>query len=341
MAVLPVVSLCAGAGGLERGLASALGPGTVRPLLYVEREAFAVAALVAAMEAGCVDPAPVWSDLTTLPGAVLGPLRRLARRQVLAVAAGFPCQPHSRSGRRQGTADERWIWPEIGRILRLVRPSVILLENVPGLTADGFDVVLGTMAALGLDAEWGVFRADEVGAPHIRERLFVLAADQRGRRYLAGQRLALTGVGSVADADRQPFRLQPRRSGGKGRSEAAISGGIGKDLADAPGVRQREGRSGRAGEQGGSDDLSSGARSLFPPAPDDLSGWLAVLEQYPSLVPALNSTEIESALCALADGLDLAPAGRPEWIRLAGNGVVPQQAALAVRELAARLIGAE
>ena len=98
------------------------------------------------------------------------------------VAGGFPCQPFSLAGRRLGTADQRWGWPWMATVIRLVRPRYVLVENVPALLADhdAFGCVLGDLAALGLDAEWTVLSACALGAPHTRERLFLLAYPHGG-----------------------------------------------------------------------------------------------------------------------------------------------------------------
>lgn len=94
------------------------------------------------------------------------------------VAAGFPCQPVSYSGKRAAQADDRWLWPEVARALRILRPRYALLENVPGLLTAGFGDVLADLAAIGFDAEWSVLSACAVGAPHPRERVFIVADAQ-------------------------------------------------------------------------------------------------------------------------------------------------------------------
>ena len=92
----------------------------------VEREAFCAADLARKMEAGFLDEAPIWSDVATFDGVPW-------RGRVDIVTAGFPCQPFSTAGNGQGTADPRWIWPHIARIVGECRPAQVFLENVPGL----------------------------------------------------------------------------------------------------------------------------------------------------------------------------------------------------------------
>lgn len=104
--VLPAVHLCSGYAGMELALR-----GIARTVAHVERDAYAAATLVARMEAQELDQAPVWSDLCTFDA-------RAWRGRVALVTAGFPCQPFSSAGRKLGTDDDRWLWPEIARIIR-------------------------------------------------------------------------------------------------------------------------------------------------------------------------------------------------------------------------------
>ena len=101
------------------------------------------------------------------------------------LTAGFPCQPHSLAGKRQGSNDERDLFDEIIRAAGVLRPRYIVLENVPGLfTSDAgrfFGRVLGAVAALGYDAEWRVLSAADVGAPHRRERVWIVGYAQQPR----------------------------------------------------------------------------------------------------------------------------------------------------------------
>ena len=94
------------------------------------------------------------------------------------VCGGFPCQPVSVAGKRRGTADERWLWPEFARCLRVLRPRYVLVENVPGLLVRGMGEVVGDLARFGYDAEWEVLSAAAFGAPHLRRRIWLVAYDQ-------------------------------------------------------------------------------------------------------------------------------------------------------------------
>jgi len=100
------------------------------------------------------------------------------RPHVHLVAGGPPCQPFSQAGLRYGIADERWMWPAMADVIRLVRPSWVLLENVSELAVqhrDAFGRILADLADLRFDAEWTVLPACAVGAPHPRKRLFLVA----------------------------------------------------------------------------------------------------------------------------------------------------------------------
>jgi DNA (cytosine-5)-methyltransferase 1 len=99
------------------------------------------------------------------------------------IAGGFPCQDVSLAGRRAGINGERsGLWAEFARIIRDLRPRFVLVENVPGLLTSGLGRVLGDLATLGFDAEWDCLSASSVGAPHIRERVFLVAYAGSERR---------------------------------------------------------------------------------------------------------------------------------------------------------------
>jgi DNA (cytosine-5)-methyltransferase 1 len=115
-----------------------------------------------------LDQAPIWDDLTTFNGTAW-------RGKVDCITAGFPCQPFSAAGKQLGIEDDRWIWPAIKRIILDVEPSFVFLENVPQLVRGGLAFVLSDLAQLGFNAEWGLYSAAEVGAPHKRDRFWLLA----------------------------------------------------------------------------------------------------------------------------------------------------------------------
>ena len=167
------VSLCAGYGGLDLALSRAMGS-RLRTVAYSEIEAFACANLVAKMEAGLLDPAPIWTDLRTFPWEEF-------RGLVDIISGGYPCQPFSAAGKRIGREDPRHLWPWIADGIAIARPRICFFENVEGHVTLGLRDVIEDLGRMGYRTTWGVFSASEVGAPHRRRRVFVLAYDQRQR----------------------------------------------------------------------------------------------------------------------------------------------------------------
>ena len=327
-----VLSVCSGGAGLDLGIM--LAEPRARVVAFVEREAFAAAVLVARMADAALRPAPIWDDVASFDGE---PWRGI----VDCLTAGFPCQPWSLAGRRRGTADERWLWPEIVRIVREVGPGIVFLENVPGLVGEGLGQVLGDLASLGFDAEWGVLGANEVGAPQLRRRVFILAhadlgrwrprpGDRRGEGDDGGGREAAReprfGGGVLADAGRvgvAGMEQEPLA----GRERATAAGGAGAGLADADGEGERQPEWHRPQWRW--------ASNVWPPGPGDLEQWRAVLARAPELAPATQPD-----VRGVADGVasELVEPIRAHRLALLGNGVVPLEAALAWRVLLSRAL---
>jgi DNA (cytosine-5)-methyltransferase 1 len=136
----------------------------------------------------------------------LGNVRNITRSSVSdaidVIAGGFPCQPASISGAMRGTRDPRWLWPECRRLLEEFRPTCAVFENVTGLLSvnkgRGFEEVLRDLAALRYDVLWNCIPASAIGAPHRRDRLWVLAyADDRAGATERGQHAAPASPGDV------------------------------------------------------------------------------------------------------------------------------------------------
>jgi DNA (cytosine-5)-methyltransferase 1 len=157
-----VLSLFSGIGGLELGLERA----GMTVVGQVEIDEFCRRVL-----AKHWPEVPRHDDVRTAIEWWLG----AARPRVDVVCGGFPCQPVSTMGKRRAQDDPRWGWPWFADVVRAVRPRYVVVENVVGLLDTGFGDVLGDLAALGFDAEWSVLSACAMGAPHTRERVFVLA----------------------------------------------------------------------------------------------------------------------------------------------------------------------
>lgn len=273
---LSTIALCAGYGGLEIGLSAACEHvgWEHRVAAYVEREVYAAALLACRMEAGALDAAPVWSDLTTFDAGAW-------RGAVDCVTAGFPCQPHSQAGSRKGVEDERWIWPDIARIVRESGAWLVVLENVAGLlSSGGFAPVLADLAAMGFDAEWGVLSAGSVGASHRRERVFIVGYSERARRAQAGRgrqehagRQPATRRGDMGDARLQHQHVQQRNDG----AEHPAADGA---LDNTTSTRRDRTRIGPAAERGsgqcmlgaGCDDVANTAQHGRPQGWSEPSG---------------------------------------------------------------------
>lgn len=176
--------LFAGAGGGILG-GQLLGH---RCVCAVELEPYAQAVLVARQNDGTFPPFPIWSDVQNFDG-------RPWRGRVDVVAGGFPCQDISVAGNGAGLDGERsGMWHHMARIIGEVRPRFAFIENSPALVNRGLDRVLCDLAALGFDARWGVISAADCGAPHLRERIWILAnakgAGRRAERGIQGQEQA-------------------------------------------------------------------------------------------------------------------------------------------------------
>jgi DNA (cytosine-5)-methyltransferase 1 len=189
------IGLCAGYGGIELGLQRAIP--SLRTVALCEIEAFAIANLVSKMEAGLMDPAPIWSDLKTFPWEAF-------RDRVDILTGGYPCQPFSAAGKRQGADDPRHLWPYIARGIRILRPRCCFFENVEGHISLGLSDVIEDLAGMGYRTTWGIFSASEVGAPHQRKRVFILA-NRIGSR--------LEGFTGNGDDSNQPGRVEQEQNG--------------------------------------------------------------------------------------------------------------------------------
>jgi DNA (cytosine-5)-methyltransferase 1 len=124
------------------------------------------------------------------------------------IAGGFPCQDISNAGNRAGIDGERsGLWSEFHRIICELRPRYVIVENVAALLIRGMGRVLGDLAASGYDAEWRVFRASRLGAPHRRERLFAIAypVGQRKQGLLQGADFSEVGSAWLWGSHRQAF----------------------------------------------------------------------------------------------------------------------------------------
>jgi DNA (cytosine-5)-methyltransferase 1 len=173
--IVPYVSLCSGYEGIGLGLHRCIP--NLRCIAYCEREAFAISNLVAKMENGLLGAAPVFTDVTTFPWEQYAPYMAGG-----ILSFGWPCQPVSCAGKRKATEDERWLFDIIADGIALMRPGLLFAENVEGLLSakmpDGslvFSHCIERLESLHYKVAAGIFSASEVGAPHQRKRVFILA----------------------------------------------------------------------------------------------------------------------------------------------------------------------
>lgn len=304
-----IVSLCSGYGGIELGLGRVFGELSV--LAHVEIEAFAVANLVNKMEAGLMAPAPIWTDVKTLNAG-------LFRGHVDILTGGYPCQPFSAAGKRQGADDPRHLWPHIRTIIRDCQPEYCFFENVEGHISLGLSTVIADLEEDGYRTTWGIFSAEECGAPHRRKRVFILANRSsegfQGLRQRSRQERREAPTGYAGGCS----QVWPSRPG-QPQHEWEAPRVVGNTKHNGHATTENRGSVGKEQEKGRLSE-SSGRR-----------------EQ------ATDNWQVESPMGGKPDGssdwLDYAELcdNRTDELRLLGNGVVPATAELAWRTLYKRL----
>lgn len=216
------------------------------------------------------------------------------------LTAGYPCQPFSHAGQRKGLDDERHIWPYIAEIIGKFRPGIVVLENVRGHLSLGLKEVLKDLAERGYDARWATVRASDVGAPHRRERVFILAqpSNTHGKRFSLGQK--------------------PSHALGHQGQSQPIVGGMG-ETAGYP-----------------NDQHISHNRQVQKLGRSFTSRCEMHLQAAPSPLDQDNklNAEFVEYMMGLAQGwVTGLPLSRAQMLKMLGNGVVPQQAYYALQLL--------
>ena len=245
--------LNADGGGLrELSLFTGIGGGILgsvllgwRTVCAVERSEYRRAVLLSRQDEGILPPFPIWDDVRNFDG-------RPWRGLVDVVSGGFPCPPFSVAGKRKSDADERNMWPDTARIIGEVRPRFAFLENVAGLlsarSADGrpyIGRILGDLAEIGYDAVWDCVPASAVGAPHRRDRLWILAyantdrlrqwADESERVPECCDPADIGIARKMADPTGRGLRIDGGAQGNTGHLDER-----GKGVANADGTRQSQ-----------------------------------------------------------------------------------------------------
>jgi DNA (cytosine-5)-methyltransferase 1 len=177
---LTVGSLFSGIGGLDLGLERA----GMRVIWQSEIDPYASRVLKKHWP-----EVPNYGDIKTIDWRTVEPPD--------VICGGYPCQPFSTAGKRQGEQDSRHLWPWVRESLRILRPRYAVLENVQGHLSLGGPTVIREITELGYNCEWRIIPAASVGAPHRRNRLFIVAyADSEG----------LERGGGIQGRETQPLR---------------------------------------------------------------------------------------------------------------------------------------
>lgn len=287
----------------------------------VELEPSAREMLLARQRDGFLPSFPVWDGVRSFDG-------KPWRGAVDVISGGFPCQDISVAGKGAGIEGERsGLWREMFRIVCEVRPRFVYVENSPMLVSRGLSVVLGDLAGAGYDACWCVLGADDVGAPHVRKRLWLLAHDthadslqcaEQGREYQGAEGAhgggadGLDAGREVADADGAGWYAQQYEAGESG------------EALGAPPEQQ----------SGGAGSGADATAHTHLPGCEEQRGRCSAEEEYPAAECGLW-WGAEPGMGRVADGV----AHRVDRLRALGNGQVPLVAAVAFKVLRKRLIG--
>lgn len=324
------LALFAGAGG---GILGGVLLGW-RTVCAVELNAFCARRLMQRQNEGHLPPFPIWDDVCSFDG-------RPWRGAVDVVSGGFPCQDISVAGRGAGIYGERsGLWGEMARIIRDVQPRFAFVENSPALTVRGLGRVLGDLAEMGMDARWGVLGASDVGAPHRRKRIWIVAyangaqlRDEQGRGcWTSGEEQAK----STNHGDASVLAYAPRIDGGSGRQGRLASGGqrerertLSDAAPNANGHRelQQEGRVKEFRKRPG--DRGANACDANSTRLEERQGQPEHYGEEQSSSLGTDWWESEPLVGRVAHGV----ASRVDRLRAIGNGQVPAVAALAWRTL--------
>lgn len=350
-------SMCTGYGGLDLAVASVLG-GT---LAWVADNDPAAARILAHR----FPHVPNHGDITAVDWGTTEP--------VDVLTAGFPCQPVSAAGRRKGISDERWLWDDIVAAIGRMgsRPGLLVFENVPGLlsanSGNAMARVVQGLAKLGYVGRYRLVRASSVGAPHRRERWFCIACpagdtfggelQRRGiPAILRGQDTSLPAAANEIEHLLPTPAARDWKSGQSNimdRNSRPLNEVIETALPPTP--RATDGTKGGPGQRGSSGDLMlpSAVMTLMAPGSAVHPGtkwgiYEAAIRRWEHIFarpaphptePGRNGERLSPAFTEWMMGL---PGGwvtgvpglsRNAQLKALGNGVVPQQAAMALRLL--------
>lgn len=290
------LALFAGAGGGILG-GHLLGWRTV---CAVEREPYAASVLAARQNDGFLPPFPIWDDVKTFDG-------RPWRGCVDVVSGGFPYQDISVAGKGAGIDGERsGMWSHMARIVGEVRPRYVFVENSPALLTRGLGRVLGDLAALGYDCKWTVLGAADVGAPHQRDRFWLVGHSVRN------------GWSEGRDDHREHDGHEPDADG-----EHA------SQMADADSVWQLQPKGGKRQQRRWACDRSDQVRDTDRQRLEKWQGQPSNARQELQAIERADWWQSEPDVGRVAHGV----AARVDRLKAIGNGQVPLCAATAWRFL--------
>lgn len=268
---------------------------------------------------------PNLGDLTKVDWSTVEPIDILT--------AGYPCQPFSHAGQRKGTNDARHIWPHIAQAISVLRPKYVILENVRGHLSLGFKEVLKDLAQHGYNARWRTVRASDVGAPHQRARLFIVAYPNstrpqgRNEALLSGWQVTKRHSNQGVIANTNCDACEESRRANRdihGTSSQVINGADWQkhrcSCKDAGNTNNKQLSPDRQMQE-----LGRGFDTRFA----------MHLREIPNpLVEGKLNTKFVEYMMGLPEGwvTDL-PISRAQQFKMLGNGVVPQQAHYALSQL--------
>lgn len=292
-----------------------------RTVAAVEWEPYAASVLVARQNDGLLPPFPIWDDVQTFDGHPF-------RGRIDVVSGGFPCQDISVAGKGAGIDGERsGMWRHMARIVGEVRPRFVFVENSPAIVTRGLGTVLSDLAALGYDCKWTVLGAADVGAPHQRDRFWLVAhapSSQDNPQWLSCE----CGWDSLG-WNQQTAQRNDRPTSDKcfGRCSCI--------LAHSDSLRELQPQGGQCDKRGRScnccADVSDATSQRQPQQRDNANAFHCATHRCGKASNAFNvhGWASEPDVGRMANGV----AARLDRLKAIGNGQVPQCAAAAWRML--------